>query len=183
MDPKISTTHRKTATTPIEPNELLDLADLVVEEQPVDATDEIEDIVLEPLGENPYEVSYTCLLLPKLDSHYLLGEVAERLQEVLTQILVSFGWRLEFLSIKPGYLQWSIRVPPSTSTTQVMQVVRRQTTQHIFEDFPRFKRENSSDDFWAPGYLIFWGSQPHPVEIIQRYIRQTRKQQGILVDE
>jgi REP element-mobilizing transposase RayT len=144
---------------------------------------ESEEVVLEHLEQNPYEVSYTCLLLPRLGSHYLLGDMANQLQLVLKKISTSYGWHLEFLSVKPEYLQWAIRVPPSTSTTYVMQVVRTQTSQQIFADFPRFKRENQSDDFWAPGYLIFWGSQPHPVEIIQRYIRQTRRQQGIPMDE
>jgi REP element-mobilizing transposase RayT len=144
---------------------------------------ESEDIVLERMDQNPYEVSYTCLLLPRLSSHYLLGDVADQLQSILEQISTSFGWRLEFLSVKPEYLQWAIRVPPSTSTTYVMQVVRTQTSQQIFADYPRFKHENQSDDFWAPGYLIFWGSQPHPVEIIQRYIFQTRRQQGVSLDE
>lgn len=147
---------------------------------PVEMDDEI---VLEPLEQNPYEVSYTCLLLPRLDSHYLMGDIADQLQTRLKQICISFGWHLEFLSVKPDYLQWAVRVPPSTSTTYVMHVVRKQTSMQIFADSPRYKRENQSDDFWAPGYLIFWGSQPHPVEIIQRYIRQTRRQQGILMDE
>jgi len=142
-----------------------------------------KEIVLEPLEQNPYEVSYTCLLLPRLGSHYLLGDIADHLHAMLKQICVSYGWHLEFLSVKPDYLQWALRVPPSTSTTHVMHVVRKQTSAQLFADFPRFKRENQSDDFWAPGYLIFWGAQPHPVEVIQRYIRQTRRQQGILMDE
>jgi len=64
-----------------------------------------------------------------------------------------------------------------------MHVVREQTSLHVLTDFPRLKRENHSGDFWAPGYLIIWGSQPHPIEIIQRFIRQTRQQQGIQMDE
>ena len=142
-------------------------------------TSEYEEVILEPLVYDPYEVSYTCLLLPRLKSHSLSDELADYLKSSLEQILISFGWCLDFLSIKPEYLQWVIRVPPSTSTTYVIQVVRRQTSQNIFIDFPQYKNDDHTDDFWAPGYLIFWGSQPHPPEIIQRYIRQTRKQQGI----
>ena len=149
----------------------------------LNSLNENEEIVIEPLKQNPYEVSYTCLLLPKFDSHHLMGDVVERLQSSLKDITVSFGWHLDFLSIKPDYLQWTIRVPLSTSTTYAIQVIRKQTSSEIFLDFPRFKRENQSDDFWAPGYLIFWGSQPHPNEIIQRYIRQTRRQQGIRMDD
>lgn len=142
-----------------------------------------EGIVLENLEQNPYEVSYTCLLLPRFDSHFLVGELADYLESLLKQISISFGWYLDFLTIRPEYMQWAIRVPPSTSTTYVIQVVRAQTSDKVFSDFPRFKRENQSDDFWAPGYLIFWGSQPHPVEVIQSYIRQIRRQQGIQVNE
>ena len=142
-----------------------------------------EEIVLEPLEQSPYEVSYTCLLLPRLGSHYLMGDIADQLHNILKRICISFGWHLEFFSVKPDYLQWAMRVPPSTSTTYVMHVVRKQTSTQIFSEFPRLKRENQSDDFWAPGYLIFWGAQPHPVDVIQRYIRQTRRQQGILMDE
>ena len=142
-----------------------------------------EEIILEPLEQNPYDVSYTCLLLPRLGSHLLLDDIAIHLQMWMKQICVSFGWRLEFLSVKPDYLHWTIRVPPATSTAFFMHVVREQTSLHVLTDFPRLKRENHSGDFWAPGYLIIWGSQPHPIEIIQRFIRQTRQQQGIQMDE
>jgi REP element-mobilizing transposase RayT len=142
-----------------------------------------QEIVFERLPQNPYDVSYTCMLLPKMASHHLLGDVAERLQAILKNISISYGWHLEFLSIKIDHLQWAIRVPPSTSTTNIIHVVRQQTSSQLFTEFPRFKMDNASDDFWAPGYLIFTGSHPHPVEVIQRYIRQTRKQQGIQVDE
>lgn len=182
MDRLVSDTQGLIQTGQAKSKEILDL-DSVDHDGQIPVENENEEIFLEPVGENIYEVSYTCLLLPRLDSHYLLGDVAERLQSILRQISSSFGWRLEFLSIKPEYVQWAIRVPPSTSTTYVMHVVREQTSRQFFSDFPRFKRENQSEDFWAPGYLIFWGSQPHPVEIIQRYIHQTRKQQGIHMNE
>jgi len=63
-----------------------------------------EEIILEPLEQNPYDVSYTCLLLPRLGSHLLLDDIAIHLQMWMKQICVSFGWRLEFLSVKPDYL-------------------------------------------------------------------------------
>jgi len=183
---KVSDT--KSSTTSNQPESIKDSGLEIVSIEDGDISDsaienESEDVILEHLEQNPYEVSYTCLLLPRLSSHYLLGDAADQLQSILEKISTSFGWHLEFLSVKPEYLQWAIRVPPSTSTTYVMQVVRAQTSQQIFADYPRFQHENQSGDFWAPGYLIFWGSQPHPVEIIQRYIYQTRKQQGVSLDE
>ena len=46
-------------------------------------------------------------------------------------------------------------------------------------EFPRFKKENPSGDFWAPGYLIMGGSQPPPARLIKDFIAQTRQRQGI----
>ena len=149
--------------------------------EPPDAQDNSrtdEKIIFESVEQNPYEMSYTCLLLSRFDSNSLIADVAVCLQACLKEICTSFGWNLEFLSIDPTYLHWTVRVPPATSTAQIMKVVREQSSTKLFTDFPHLKRENQSDDFWATGYLIFWGSQPHPIEIIQRFIRQTRQQQG-----
>ena len=160
----------------------------IVKNVPVDEVkhpelpDEEGEVVLEQLEQNPYEVFYTCLLLPKSGSHLLLPDVANRLQTVMSQVSASFGWHLEFQSIKPEYLQWTVRVSPSASTAYIIQVFREETSRQIFLDFPDFKKDNQSDDFWAPGYLIFSGPQPHPIEVIERYIHIARRQQGNSVD-
>lgn len=182
MDQKTSIAQGSAQTSQSDTNPDLENVVVAGHDQP-QMPDGDSEIIFEPLEQNPYQVSYTCLLLPRSVTHYLLGDVVDRLQAVLKKISVSFGWSLEFISIRPEYFQWAVRVPPSTSTTYVIQIIRKQTSEQIFSDFPRFKRENQMDDFWAPGYLLFWGSQPHPVEVIQSYIRQTRKQQGIQMDE
>lgn len=142
-----------------------------------------EQIILETVQENPYDLSYTCLLIPRFASDFLLGDIATSLQSWLEQICSSFGWRLEFLSIRADYLHWTVRVPPATSTAFFMQVIREQTSRQIFAEFPRFQHKNPANDFWATGYLIFWGSQPHPKEVIQRFIQQTRQHQVDRLDE
>jgi hypothetical protein len=60
-----------------------------------------------------------------------------------------------------------------------MRIVRQQISSRIFSDFPNFARENPSGDFWAPGYLIMGGPQPHPSKLIKDFIQQTRQRQGI----
>ena len=91
-----------------------------------------EQVVFEPLGRNPYDLSYSCLLIPRFSSQYLMGDLAQRLPEWMQQICISFGWRLELISVKPEYLQWTIEVPPSTSTTYFMKAIRHQTSLFFF---------------------------------------------------
>ena len=139
----------------------------------------LASIVLEPISAGVYHLSYACLLLPRFATHFLTGDMADRLSEWIPIICVAFGWRLEHLAVRPEYLQWVVNVPPATSPGYVMRVIRQQLSDKVFSAFPRLKRDNPSGDFWAPGYLIMGGSQPHPPQLVKDYIRQIRQRQGI----
>jgi REP element-mobilizing transposase RayT len=125
------------------------------------------------------QLNYACLLVPRFTAHYLTGDLADRLSEWMPDNCIAFGWRLEFLAVRPEYLQWVVNVAPNTSPGYLMRIMRQQTSQKIFAEFPRLERENPSGDFWAPGYLIMGGLQPHPPQLVKDYIKQTRIRQGI----
>lgn len=136
-------------------------------------------IVLEPPSPGLYNLTYACLLVPRISGHYLAGDLAQYLSEWMQEICIAFGWRLEFLTVRPEYLQWVVNVPPSSSPGYLMRIIRQQTSERIFAHFPRLKQENPSGDFWAPGYLIMGGDRPHPPQLVKDYINQTRQRQGI----
>lgn len=140
-------------------------------------------ILLEPASPAMADLSYACLLVPRFDTHHLVGDLADRLNEWVPQVCIAFGWRLEHLSVRPDYLQWVVRVPPSTAPGHVIRVVRQQTSDRLFNEFPRFKKDNPSGDFWAPGYLIMGSSQPHPPHLVRNFIKQTRERQGFKPNE
>ncbi len=136
-------------------------------------------ILLEPVSPNVYNLDYACLLIPRFIEHHLTGDLSERLGEWVQQSCIAFGWRLEYISVRPDYLQWIVNVPPVTAPSYLMRIMRQQTSEKIFAEFPRFSKENPSGDFWAPGYLIMGGGQPPPITLIKEYIAQIRQRQGI----
>ena len=136
-------------------------------------------VLAEPSSAGLYDLTYACLLLPRFNSHHLTGDLADRLSTWMPNVSVAFGWRLEYISVRPDYLQWVINVPPTASPGYLMRIIRKQTSERIFDEFPRLKRENPSGDFWAPGYLIMGGSQPHPSKLVKDYIQRTRERQGM----
>jgi REP element-mobilizing transposase RayT/ActR/RegA family two-component response regulator len=150
----------------------------LIETRPRSITEVAGRIILEPSPSGTYDLTYACLLVPRFSTHHLTGDIAERLSEWMPNICVAFGWRLEHLSVRPDYLQWVIHVPPTASPGYLMRIMRKQTSEKIFGDFPRQKKENPSGDFWAPGYLIMGGSQPHPSKLVKDYIKHTRERQG-----
>ncbi|MBI3169494.1 MAG: transposase [Chloroflexi bacterium] len=143
------------------------------------STEAARKLTAEPISAGLYHLTYACLLVPRFSSHYITGDLSDHLGEWLPNICIAFGWRLEFLAVRPEYLQWVVNVQPNTSPGHLMRIMRQQTSEKIFSDFPRMKKENPSGDFWAPGYLIMGGSQPHPPQLVRDYIRQTRQRQGL----
>lgn len=142
------------------------------------STEAAKKLIVEPITAGLYHLTYACLLVPRFTSHYITGDLSDRLGEWLPNICIAFGWRLEYLAVRPDYLQWVANVQPSTSPGYLMRIIRQQTSEKIFGDFSRLKKENPSGDFWAPGYLIMGGTQPHPPQLVRDYINQTRARQG-----
>ena len=148
------------------------------ETRPHSITEVAGRVMMEPISPGLYNLTYACLLVPRFSSHYLIGDISDRMSEWIPSICIAFGWRLELLSVRPEYVQWVVNVPPSTSPGYLMRIMRTQTSEMIFAEFSRMKKENPSGDFWAPGYLIMGGTQPHPPQLVKDYIKQTRERQG-----
>jgi REP element-mobilizing transposase RayT len=148
-------------------------------EERASAPTKARKIVLEPVSPALYNLSYACLLIPRFDRHYLTGDLADRVANWMQDVCIAYGWRLEHIAVRPEYLQWIANVPPTVSPGFIMRIVRQQISSRIFADFPRYAKENPSGDFWAPGYLIMGGPQPHPSKLIKDFIQQTRQRQGI----
>lgn len=126
------------------------------------------------------ELSYVCILIPRFSDHHLIGDITESLVDWMKQICISYGWRLDAIAVRPGYLQWIMIVPLNSNPAHFMRIVRQHTSQRIFEDFPRFKQMNMSGQFWAPGNFVVAGSQLQAPEAVNQFILQTRRHQGIV---
>jgi REP element-mobilizing transposase RayT len=139
--------------------------------------DSNNDVLLESIHPEAYDISYTCLLIPGQPNQQLKGDLAELLPQWLKQICTSYHWQIEFITVNPDYFQWGLRVIPSTQTGQFMQKIRNKTSELILSKFEKIHGNNSNNDFWATGYLVVLGTRPHPKEMIEQYIRLSRRQQ------
>ena len=136
-------------------------------------------ILIESPSMTQVNLSYACVLIPRFEQHYLVGDMATRLNAWLLQLCVAYGWRLEYISVRPNYLQWIARVHLNTSAGHVIKLIRLHTSDRMFAEFPRLKIENPSGEFWAPGFVVHGGSQPHQQQDIRNFIAQTRARQGL----
>lgn len=146
---------------------------------PSKTTEQKRQLTLEPVSPALYNLTYACVLISRMPEHHLTGEVASLLSDLVTQISVAFGWRLEHLSIRPDFFLWMVNVPPSTSPGYLMRIIRQHTSRRLFAEVPKLLEDNPSGDFWAPGYLIMSGPQLPPTQLVRDFISDTRKRQGI----
>lgn len=121
-----------------------------------------------------------CVLIPRIPYHYITGELSASLPNWLAQLCLAYSWKLEYISVRPGYLQWIARVTPSTSPVRHLRVIRRGISRKIFNKFPELANDNPSGDFWAPGYMATASAQPVPGDLLNTYIQRTRRHQGIM---
>ena len=138
-----------------------------------------ESVQAESTAQEFSALSFVSLLIPRFSDHFLIGDVTDALEEWMKQICISYSWRLDAIAVRPGYLQWVMRVPLNANPSQFMRIVRQHTSRKIFDDFPRFKRQNMSGQFWAPGNFVVGGNQLQTLETINTFILQTRRSQGI----
>lgn len=123
-------------------------------------------------------VPYTGTLIPGFEEHYLTGELSLLLGQWMPELCTAFGWRLERLSIRPAYLQWTVRVLPAVTPGSMERSLREQTSLRIFQELPTLVAQNPTGDFWAPGCLIVSGTNPPPADLLRDYIDNTRRRQG-----
>jgi REP element-mobilizing transposase RayT len=136
-------------------------------------------VIFEPTTQALYNLNYACLMIPRFPTHYLTGDLANRLSEWVPKLCIAFAWRLEHLSVCPDYLQWIVNVSPTTAPGYLMRIMRKHMSEKIFADFPRLADDNPSRDFWANGYVLMGGTNPHPAQLVKDFIQQTRLHQGI----
>lgn len=96
----------------------------------------------------------TFYLVPQSNQHFLIGELARWVRRWLPMVCQTYGWQLEYLSVRPDYLRWTLKDFPETLIRETIQIVRQQTSRRIFRVFPNIRQSSGSSDFWASGYLV-----------------------------
>ncbi len=124
-------------------------------------------------------LAYAGMIIPRMPQHLIRGDLAEKLTAWVSQIFLAFAWKLDSIRVHEEYLLFVAKVSPSTSPSYLMRIIRQHTSQRIFSDFPGLADDNPSGDFWAPGYLIMSSMEPPPQPVIEDFILQTRRYQGI----
>ncbi len=124
-------------------------------------------------------LNYACLLIPRMPRHKIIGSIRSRLEQWVRDVAIASGWRLDYLTIRPEYLQWIASAPPNLAPLTIIRQVENYTSTLIFQEFPQFALENPSQHFWAPGYVLASEFDPFTPAVIGGFTDHIRQAQGI----
>ena len=116
----------------------------------------------------------TFYLVPRLNRQYIIGELAQRLREWFPVVCETYGWQLDLLSVRPDYIKWRLHDFPDALIHEMLEIVRKRTSERIFRVFPNLQEGNPTDDFWSPGYLVDRQNQDFSTQVLITHVKPDR---------
>jgi hypothetical protein len=122
------------------------------------------------------QLDFTCMLIPRIKSHGLIGDIARCLNEEVPTIFLAYAWRLESLIINKQFMQWRVAIPASIAPSNHIKTIRKESSKLVLGNFTRLSRDGLITDFWAPGFLLESGKCQLSGEVIAEFIQANRQQ-------
>jgi putative transposase len=111
-------------------------------------------------------ISLHFVFIPKRRKAVLVGKIAERLQEIIFELVVEHRWTLIALEIMPDHVHFLVNIKPVDSASGVMNKVKGRASHHLRFEFPELKKLPT---LWTPSYFV--GSVGNvSTETVRKYI-------------
>ena len=114
-----------------------------------------------------YDVNYHFVWIPKYRRPVLVGEIAERLVELLQHKTAELGGEIFDITVQPDHVHLFCSFPPTIAPYQIMYRLKGFTAHELRKEFPELK--SRLPNLWTRSYYV--GTSGHvSAETIQRYI-------------
>jgi CheY-like chemotaxis protein/REP element-mobilizing transposase RayT len=126
-----------------------------------------------------YSLTYTLAWAPKYPRTRLTGDIAGMLDEWIRHLALSYDWRVERVDVRPEYVGVILSCAPATAPEQMVNVLKRATSDKALAAFTGLAADHPGGDLWAPGYLLLSGSQSLTPGQVADFLAHTRRSQGL----
>jgi len=113
--------------------------------------------------------TYTIALIPRSDTMFLPRQFSGMLNQTINRLCLAFNWKLDNLTIRPTYMQWTVTIPVSLSPEDMVTIVRKETTEELCKANPN-DLAVIGEDFWAPRHMSATGKDFAPSIHWQNFI-------------
>jgi hypothetical protein len=125
---------------------------------------------LQSSPENAETETVTVALIPRLESFILNKQIAGVLNDSMNKLSQAFGWKLDNITIRPTYLQFTVTISTLFSPGDMVAIVRKQTNQFLLDHNQDIKQSDASEDIWASESMMTTGLEFVPSNQWQNFI-------------
>lgn len=115
-------------------------------------------------------INYHFVFVPKRRKAVLVGDVAQRLQEIIFGLVTEHGWKLIALEIMPDHIHFFINAPANESPAQIAKWIKGRASHYLRKEFPDLKKLPT---LWSPSYFVATTGQVS-TEVVKNYIENQR---------
>jgi len=127
------------------------------------------------------QINYCCILIPRLPWHRIEDDLKDQLSVWMHTLGFVYNIKMKSVSALPTSLQWVCEVNSIMAPAEVIDIIRRQTSKKIFNDFPNFASDNTSGDFWASECLVVSRGELLDDAEVHTFVQIVRKRQGVVL--
>ncbi|NES76091.1 MULTISPECIES: IS200/IS605 family transposase [unclassified Okeania] len=124
---------------------------------------------------NPHSVTlinYHFVFCPKRRKPVLVGDVKQRLQQIIFELCTEHDWRLIALEIMPDHVHLFLEVDPTFAASVIIKRVKGRASHHLRKEFPRLLKLPT---LWTPSFFCATTGNAS-TETVRKYIEnQTGK--------
>jgi len=119
-----------------------------------------------------YDLKYHLVWITKYRRSFLVGEMAARLQQVLTEIGHDFGIRIIAQEAMPDHIHMLVEAPPKYSPAMIAQIFKGISSRKMRQEFISTVKQHiwKKGALWAQGYYIAGLADGVTTDVVQEYI-------------
>ncbi len=121
-----------------------------------------------------YNINYHLVWCPKYRHPIVVGDIANHLQEQISQICEQYKFALLEMEIMPDHLHLFISAPPQIAPTEIVKTLKSITAVKLFHAFPDLKKRKFwGSGLWSDGYYVGTAGTV-TAETIRKYIQEQK---------
>ncbi|MBO1056938.1 MAG: IS200/IS605 family transposase [Dolichospermum sp. JUN01] len=115
-------------------------------------------------------LNYHFVFIPKRRKKVLVGSIAERLQQIICELVIENRWKIIAMEIMPDHVHLFLNVKPTDDPSSIMRKIKGRASHHLRKEFPELLKIPT---LWTPSYFVSTAGNIC-TETVKKYIEQQR---------
>jgi putative transposase len=126
-----------------------------------------------------YSLQYHLVWIPKYRRSFLVGELADRLKQILKEIAFDYRINIIAMEVMPDHIHMLIEAPPKYSPAKLAQIFKGISSRQMRKEFLDVIKKYIWKDgtLWAVGYYVGSVSDNATTQIVREYIKNQKSEE------